>query len=64
MLTGFDRTVLRHILRKGKHQRFTAVQYIDFLPLRFRETVGTPKGVNLQFQHTGRQIRFRRTVFV
>jgi hypothetical protein len=32
-------------LRKGKHQRFAAVEYINLLPLRFGEVVGTPNGV-------------------
>lgn len=39
------RTVLRQILREGEHQRFTAVQHVNLLPLRFGKRVGTPYGV-------------------
>ena len=38
----FRGSVLRQILRKGEHQRLTAVQHIDFLPLGFGKGVGTP----------------------
>jgi hypothetical protein len=32
-------------LRKGKHQRLAAVEYVNLLPLRFGETVAAPYGV-------------------
>ena len=35
-------SVLRQILRQGEHQRLTAIQHIDFLPLSFGKGVGTP----------------------
>jgi hypothetical protein len=42
MLLGFRRSVLRQILRECEHERLSAVQHIDFLPLGFGKGVGTP----------------------
>ena len=42
MLAGFYGTVLCRILRKGKHERFALIEYVDLLPLGFREAVGCP----------------------
>ena len=37
MFPRFHGAILLHILRECQHQRFSAVQYIDFLPLRLGE---------------------------
>ena len=42
MLLCLGGSVLRQILRQGEHQRLTAIQHIDFLPLGFGKGVGTP----------------------
>lgn len=39
MFPRFHGTVLLHVLRKCQHQRLSAVQYIDFLPLRLGKLV-------------------------
>ena len=41
----FDRSVLRKVLREGKHQRLALVQHIDTLALRFGKAVRIPYGV-------------------
>ena len=42
VFAGFDGTVLGHILRQGQYQRLALIQYVDLLPLGFREAVRCP----------------------
>ena len=44
MFPCFHGTVLLHVLREGQHQRLSAVQHIDFLPLSLRKLVSLSGG--------------------